>query len=219
VTSQPDHSLADEPMADEPLLDGYGPTANVAPEPLPGAPLPADSMPHEHPPAEPLPALSSEATTPDDTTAFDDSVALDSETDVDESDLDESDLDESGLDESGLDEADVVEADVVEETLLDMRATAPSMAPGRLSQQWHDIQAMFVDDPQGSVQRAAQAADAAVAALSESLRQSQAALTPAGMSTDPHRTEELREALREYRLFCERVADLADQLPSAGAMG
>jgi hypothetical protein len=208
VTSQPDHSLADEPMADEPLLDGYGPTANVTPEPLP--------------------AFSSEVTAPDDAAALDDSAALDSETEADESDDDESDADDFDVDEADVVEADVVEADVVEadvvesdvveETVLDMRATAPSMAPGRLSQQWHDIQAMFVDDPQGSVQRAAQAADGAVAALYESLRQSQAALTPAVTSTDPHRTEELREALRDYRLFCERVAGLADQLPSAGAM-
>ena len=34
-----------------------------------------------------------------------------------------------------------------------------------LSEQWHDIQAMFVDDPQGSVDRAAAAADDAVGAL------------------------------------------------------
>ncbi len=73
---------------------------------------------------------------------------------------------------------------------------------------------MFVDDPQGSVQRAAEAADAAVGALVESLRQSQAALVPA---SDPGDTEQLRAALRSYRVFCQQVAGLGGQLRRADA--
>ena len=53
-------------------------------------------------------------------------------------------------------------------------------ASGGLSEQWHDIQAIFVDDPHGSVELAAAAAEAAVSALVESLPQRQAALVPAG---------------------------------------
>jgi hypothetical protein len=83
-----------------------------------------------------------------------------------------------------------------------------------LSEQWHDIQAMFVDDPQGSVQRAAAAADDAVSALVESLRQRQAVLGPA----DPADTEQLRSTLRSYRIFCQRVAALDEQLPRVIAM-
>jgi len=80
-----------------------------------------------------------------------------------------------------------------------------------LGQQWHDIQAMFVDDPRGSVGRAAAAADAAVNALAETLRRQQASLVqPDG---DPAGTEELREALRGYRIFCHAVADIGRQLP------
>jgi hypothetical protein len=202
MTSLPDHSLPDEPMVDEPLPDEYGPAANVTPEPLPGEPLPADHiqgesvqaehMPANHWPVEPLPAEPMPARFGD-AAALDDSTAPDGVTDIDETYVDET-------------------------TGVGMRTAAASVAPGRLTQQWHDIQAMFVDDPQGSVQRAAQAADAAVTALSETLRQRQTALAPAGTSNDQRSTEQLRQALREYRVFCERVAGLADQLPHAGAM-
>jgi hypothetical protein len=102
-------------------------------------------------------------------------------------------------------------------------ASGGNVAPGLtassgLSEQWHDIQAMFVDDPQGSVERAAQEAEAAVSALVESLRQRQAALVPAGTSTTPSDTEQLRAALRGYRLFCERLAGLEEQLPRSEAI-
>ena len=96
----------------------------------------------------------------------------------------------------------------------DPTPTDPTPTEPVLSEQWHDIQAMFVDDPQGSVQRAAAAADDAVSALVESLRQRQAVLGPA----DPADTEQLRSTLRSYRIFCQRVADLDEQLPRVGAM-
>lgn len=105
---------------------------------------------------------------------------------------------------------------------------AEPAAGGGLSDQWHDIQAMFVDDPQGSVERAAQEAEAAVSALVESLQQRQAALAPAGTSTaasdtdtsdtDTSDTERLRTALRAYRVFCERLVGLEEQLPRTGTM-
>ena len=91
---------------------------------------------------------------------------------------------------------------------------------GALGQQWHDIQAMFVDDPRGSVQLAAEAADAAVSSLMESVRERQAGLRPsAGSATsNPADTEQLREALRTYRVFCETVRDLAQRLPQLGGV-
>jgi hypothetical protein len=87
---------------------------------------------------------------------------------------------------------------------------------GSPGSQWHDIQAMFVDDPQGSVRRAAEAADAAVAALTELLRQRLGAPAPAVGSGSPGahgETEALREQLLSYRVFCESLADLGQQLP------
>ena len=96
------------------------------------------------------------------------------------------------------------------------RAGAPGNGvPG---QQWHDIQAMFVDDPRGSVQLAAQAADAAVNSLVESLRERQTGLWPGAGTADgpnPSDTEQLRETLRQYRMFCEAVRDLGGRLPQA----
>ena len=98
---------------------------------------------------------------------------------------------------------------------------------GALSQQWHDIQAMFVDDPRGSVQLAAQAADDAVGALVDSLHQRQSALEPAGSPAGaagpsdterPSDTEQLREALRSYRVFCEAVGDLSHRLPQTSGI-
>jgi hypothetical protein len=79
-----------------------------------------------------------------------------------------------------------------------------------LGQQWHDIQAMFVDDPRGSVEQAAAVADAAVSELAETLRRQRASLV--GADGDPAGTEELREALRGYRIFCQAVADVSRQL-------
>ena len=100
--------------------------------------------------------------------------------------------------------------------------TGPAGQQGNraLGQEWHDIQAMFVDDPRGSVQLAAEAADAAVSSLVESLRERQAGLLPAvgSASSHPTDTEQLREALRTYRMFCETVRDLAQRLPQLGGV-
>jgi hypothetical protein len=97
---------------------------------------------------------------------------------------------------------------------LDGAATDSPMAadsrPADLGEQWHDIQAMFVDDPPGSVQRAAAVADAAVSALAEELRERQAALSAA--DGDPADTEQLRETLRGYRILCQNLADVGTQL-------
>ncbi len=136
--------------------------------------------------------------------------------------------------ESGGEESGVVVAEVIDEQPFsqadDMSdgtepspvnaATGQAGEPGKgaLGQQWHDIQAMFVDDPRGSVQLAAEAADAAVSSLVESLHERQARLGPAaGAANDTDRfdTEQLRETLREYRVFCEAVRDLGRRVPQA----
>jgi hypothetical protein len=104
----------------------------------------------------------------------------------------------------------VVEADAVGDDACPTGENAADFRPTDLGGQWHDIQAMFVDDPPGSVQRAAAAADAAVSALAELLRERQAALSPAGGNSAD--TEQLRETLRNYRILCQNLADLGSQL-------
>jgi hypothetical protein len=88
--------------------------------------------------------------------------------------------------------------------------SAADVRPTDLGEQWHDIHAMFVDDPRGSVQRAAAAADTAVSALAELLGELHAALSAAGGESAD--TEQLRETLRGYRIFCQNLADVGWQL-------
>jgi hypothetical protein len=179
---------SDHGVADYPMTDETLPD-----EPLPAQPLPAQPLPAQVVTDEPMTgARAMESHDPD-------LVIVD-----------------SGTDFSNL-------TDVSNGTVA-----AEPAAGGGLSEQWHDIQAMFVDDPRGSVERAAQEAEAAVSALVESLRQRQAALAPAGTSTsasdtdasdtDASDTEQLRTALRGYRVLCERLVGLEEQLPRTGAM-
>ena len=74
-------------------------------------------------------------------------------------------------------------------------------------QQWPAIQAMFVDDPKGSVERAAAAADEVAKAFVASLQREQTALR-ASWEKDTT-TEDLRTALQQYRAFCSRLEGLA----------
>jgi hypothetical protein len=74
-------------------------------------------------------------------------------------------------------------------------------------QQWSAIQAMFVDDPKGSVERAAAAADEVAKAFVASLQREQTALRAAWEKDTT--TEDLRTALQQYRAFCGRLEGLA----------
>jgi hypothetical protein len=74
-------------------------------------------------------------------------------------------------------------------------------------QQWPEIQAMFVDDPKGSVERAAAAADEVAKAFVASLQREQTALRAAWENDTT--TEDLRTALQQYRAFCGRLEGLA----------
>ena len=87
-------------------------------------------------------------------------------------------------------------------------AGGPGIPAAALSeQQWPAIQAMFVDDPKGSVQRAAAAADEVVKAFVASIEREQAALNTAWENDAS--TEDLRTALQQYRAFCGRLEGLA----------
>jgi hypothetical protein len=91
-------------------------------------------------------------------------------------------------------------------------ATAAPAAAGGVpaaalaEQQWSQIMALFVDDPRGSVERAAAAASEVAAALTASLEREQDHLR-ASWRDDPS-TEDLRTALQQYRAFCGRLEGL-----------
>ena len=76
-------------------------------------------------------------------------------------------------------------------------------------QQWPAIQAMFVDDPKGSVQRAAAAAEEVAKAFVASLQREQVALRASWEDARDATTEDLRTALQQYRAFCGRLEGLA----------
>jgi hypothetical protein len=73
-------------------------------------------------------------------------------------------------------------------------------------QQWPQIMALFVDDPHGSVERAAAAASEVAAALTASLGREQQRLKASWQ--DNASTEDLRTALQQYRAFCGRLEGL-----------
>ena len=75
----------------------------------------------------------------------------------------------------------------------------------RFQQRWSDVQARFVDDPQGAVQTA----DGLVAELMQSLARGfsdhKVRLESAWQSGSDPDTEELRQALQRYRSFFNRL--------------
>jgi hypothetical protein len=74
-------------------------------------------------------------------------------------------------------------------------------------QQWPSIQALFVDNPRGAVERAAAAAGEVAVSLIATLEREQAELrTSWPQDAD---TEDLRTALQRYRAFCGRLEGLA----------
>ena len=89
----------------------------------------------------------------------------------------------------------------------------PAYSGEQLTQQWHDIQAGFVDDPRGAVQMAAQAADEALTGLVNALRDRQTTLGSAGTDGATDDTEILRSTLRELRQFCEDIERVGRELP------
>lgn len=72
---------------------------------------------------------------------------------------------------------------------------------------WHEIQAMFVDDPRSSAELAAGLAGDSADAVVASVRERQRALLSAWQGDDAG-TEELRIAIQQYRAFWNRLEDL-----------
>ncbi|SDZ08759.1 hypothetical protein SAMN05444365_105253 [Micromonospora pattaloongensis] len=73
--------------------------------------------------------------------------------------------------------------------------------------QWHDVKALFVDEPEAAVAQAQFLVTDAVHALAETLLAAQTDLDPRRQSLSPD-TETLRVAMRRYREFLDRVLAL-----------
>jgi hypothetical protein len=76
------------------------------------------------------------------------------------------------------------------------------------STRWHEIQAMFVDDPRSAVKLAAGLVDDSGQALVAFVKEQQDSLLAAWHGEDAG-TEELRVALQHYRAFGTRLADFS----------
>jgi hypothetical protein len=96
---------------------------------------------------------------------------------------------------------------MVPESVTDAR---PARNPGTADGPWNEIQALFVDDPHASIERAAGLVDDRVEELIESVRARQDSLQSAWQTTYPG-TEELRVALQHYRSFWNGLEDLPAQ--------
>ena len=83
-------------------------------------------------------------------------------------------------------------------------------AAASLSARWHEIQAMFVDDPRSSAEMAADLIDESVQALVASVREQQDSLL-AAWNGENSGTEELRTAVQHYRAFGGRLADFTGE--------
>lgn len=75
---------------------------------------------------------------------------------------------------------------------------------------WNEIQAMFVDDPRASVERAAGLVNDQVEALIQSIMERQRSAQSAWEADDAG-TEELRVALQHYRTFWNSIVDFSPQ--------
>jgi hypothetical protein len=83
----------------------------------------------------------------------------------------------------------------------------PSGDAARATGPWNEIQAMFVDDPHVSIERAAGLVDDRVEDLIQSVRDRQHSMRSAWQADDAG-TEELRVALQHYRSFWNDLEDL-----------
>src|SRR5204863_1439682 len=84
---------------------------------------------------------------------------------------------------------------------------AGAAPPGGADRRWREIQATFVDDPRGSVQRAAGLIDTVVEEFAAAVRRRQAVLASSWQDRDAD-TEALRVTLKDYRAFWAVVRDM-----------
>ncbi|CUU60347.1 hypothetical protein Ga0074812_13862 [Parafrankia irregularis] len=85
------------------------------------------------------------------------------------------------------------------------RTETEATASGRLRERWQEALLSFVDDPREAVRQADQVLDDAVNQLTAAVRREQERLRAAWREDGDASTDTLREALRGYRDFLERV--------------
>jgi predicted component of type VI protein secretion system len=78
---------------------------------------------------------------------------------------------------------------------------------------WRELQASFVDDPGESVQRADGLVSEVVESLTSTLTSRTNALRDRWKSAESADTEELRQALRDYRSVLEHLLALSSKSP------
>jgi hypothetical protein len=111
---------------------------------------------------------------------------------------------EPGMADSSAGSASLVSAAFVPESAAESH---PAGNGARAHGPWNEIQAMFVDDPRASIDRAAGLLDDRVEALIHSVRERQRSIQSAWQADDAG-TEELRVALQRYRSFWNSLDDL-----------
>ena len=89
---------------------------------------------------------------------------------------------------------------------------AGPLFPGDFSDEmrtrWESVQAGFVDDPRVSVQKADELVAAAIKRLAESFADERARLEQEWSRGNDVSTEDLRQALRRYRSFFQRLLSI-----------
>jgi len=81
----------------------------------------------------------------------------------------------------------------------------PSDFTGELRSHWDQVQAGFVDEPRKAVQEADELVARAIKRLAESFADARSGLERQWDKGDDVSTEDLRQALRKYRSFFERL--------------
>jgi hypothetical protein len=141
-----------------------------------------------------------------------------SETAMNETAMDETAMNETAMNQMAAQD----DADLLERVPLQAEPLPPAGNPAfpaasataSLGARWHEIQAMFVDDPHSSAEMAAGLVDDSVRALVASVREQQDSLLAAWHGENAG-TEELRAAVQHYRAFDGRLADFTRESDSA----
>jgi len=81
----------------------------------------------------------------------------------------------------------------------------PQEATGEMRHRWESIQASFVDDPRVTVQQADELVASAMKRLAETFAQERQKLEQQWSRGGDVSTEDLRQALRRYRAFFQRL--------------
>jgi hypothetical protein len=113
---------------------------------------------------------------------------------------------------TGAADAEVLSPALAAGTQPGLAHPSPATAGGNSpDERWHEIQAMFEDDPRSAVELAADLADDSAETVMTSVRERQESLLSTWQHDDAG-TEELRIALRHYREFWNHLQDFPGEL-------